>query len=366
MKVLLYSLLCASLLIACRPTVPHELQIGALDLERQWPSESIDSLIATFRHFPNNTQFAIGILTDSTTEYFGFVRQRDTLLRIENAERVFEIGSISKVFTANLLAQFVVQGRLELNEPIQNYLDYPLKSSLEINFLQLANHTSGLPRLPPDMFWSAIFNRKNPYKNYDREKLETYLKEKIATASEPGTTYQYSNLGAGTLGYVLSEMSGQTYEELLQTLIFQGLDMQSSTTNRSLVEEKLVIGLSKSGKPTANWDLAALAGAGAIVSSAADLAKFARKNFSEDAPAYRLQQTATFSVNEDMAMALGWHILQRKSGANWHWHNGGTGGYRSSLGLDLDRQQAVIILTNMSAGHAYSQKIDNLCFTLLK
>ncbi|MFH5834416.1 serine hydrolase domain-containing protein, partial [Halalkalibaculum sp. DA384] len=171
---------------------------------------------------------------DSTATFYGAVRTNDTLKTIDNKSSVFEIGSLSKVFTAALLADLATENKLQLDQPIQAHLDFPLHDSLQITFKQLANHTSGLPRIPSGFVWESLWHMDNPYKEYDEDKLRKYMGNEIELAGEPGTSWQYSNIGAGILGYTLTQIEDQSYEEMLQQRVFNPLGMQHSTTRREL------------------------------------------------------------------------------------------------------------------------------------
>lgn len=326
----------------------------------------VDSIASVLSKYPDNTQLSIAIVSDSSTYFYGAMRDRDTLKTINNADKVFEIGSLTKVFTSALLTNLEEQGALNIDDPISEYVDFQLKDTTIITFKQLSNHTSGLPRVPSGFVWEILWNMDNPYKNYTEEKLRDYLKKEMELQSEPGKAHQYSNLGAGTLGYVLVKASNQTFEELLQEHIFRPFNMRNSTTDRAKVENKLVKGLSKRGNVTANWDLRVLKGAGAVVSTARDMSKFVKANF--DSTNYTLikQHQKTFSVDASTDIGLGWFIMNRDSTEHWHWHNGGTGGYRSSMFLDIDNHQGVVVLSNISAGHSHASEIDALAKTLLE
>lgn len=316
--------------------------------------------------FPNHTQLSIALLQDSHIHLLGLVRDQDTLRWKENPTAVYEIGSITKTFTSALLAHLVIDGVVDLHDSIQQYFPQPIKSGGSITLLQLANHTSGLPRLPTDMHWDAIFNRDNPYKKYNENKLLAYMTQKVKLANAPGQQYEYSNLGAGLLAYLLTQATQTSYEELLQKKIFQPLGMDNTTTNRALVADKLVKGLNTKGKEVPNWDLAALQGAGAILSTSEDLLRFAAANMDTTQQAYEWQRRKTFTASESMDIALGWHILHRADGRQLHWHNGGTGGYSSSMVFDTGRKTAVVVLSNVSAFHPEMKHIDQLCFALME
>jgi CubicO group peptidase (beta-lactamase class C family) len=315
--------------------------------------------------FPNNTQVSIAFVSQGTVQYQGIIRRHDSLQSITNHTRVFEIGSISKVFTATLLSNFVTAGKIKLEEPINPYLPVPLKDSVQITFQQLANHTSGLARLPSNLNL-ILADPENPFKAYDEAKLLTYLQTELKLNRKPGEGYEYSNLGAGLLAYVLTKISNKSYEELLQENTFIKLAMASSTTERKKIKATLVKGLNKEGKEVPNWDLNVLQGGGAILSSTEDLAKFATAQFNSTDETLIRTQSKTFKVNENLDMGLGWHLLKNKGPDVVIWHNGGTGGYSSSMAINPTAKKAVVILTNISAFHPDNQKVDGLCFELLK
>lgn len=316
--------------------------------------------------FPNNTQLAFAFIEDSTVNFYGVKRVNDTIIPVENQSSVFEIGSISKVFTSQLLAKAVKDGTISLEDKINNHLPFQFNNGIEISFKQLANHTSGLPRVPSDMMLELIMNFDNPYKNYSVEKLEKYLSEEVELDSEPGEKYAYSNLGAGLLAHTLGIIEGKTYEELLQENIFSSLSMSSSTTVRKSIQEKLIIGLDESGEEVSNWDANSLAGAGAILSSVEDLSKFALAQIHQENPVFSLAREKTHTISENREVALGWHISKRKSGNIFYWHNGGTGGYTSCMIVDVESKKAVIVLSNVSAFSSKMGNIDSICFGLMK
>lgn len=315
--------------------------------------------------FLENTQLSIAIIKNGETQFYGIQRSEDSIYSIENHRNVFEIGSCSKVFTSVLLANLVVQNEVALDDPITKHLDNELVTDNEIKLVELANHTSGLPRLPSNynVFAADI---RNPYKDYGEENLEEYLKNHLKPNELQNGKYAYSNLGAGLLGYVLSQKTSMTYEDLLGKYIFSKYGMTNSTTNREKITTKLIEGLGADGKPTSNWDLNVLAGAGAILSTTEDLSKFAIAQFDNNNEELVLTHKPTFTVNENMDIALGWHVLKNQSTTNWRWHNGGTGGYSSSMIIDIEHKNAVIILSNVSAFHKNMGNIDRLCFALMK
>ena len=334
------------------------------------PSANVDDeelklIHELIKDFPPNTEIAIGFTQDDVTYYYGVRRQEDDLIYIENQNAVFEAGSISKVFTATLLASMVHDNLLSLDDPINEKLGIRFNDERAISFQQLSNHTSGMPRLPSNLEKYARTSPDNPYKDYDAEALLYYLENDLALNQDPGLKYEYSNLGTGLLGHILSIIADNSYDDLLKERVFAPYAMKHSSTLKNEVADKLVIGLDNSGQPTSNWDLASLKGAGAVLATAEDLMFFAQAHFDSSDDVLTLTREVTFTVNDNLDMALGWHVLKNKSVNPVHWHNGGTGGYRSSLAVDVKAKRAVVVLSNVSAFNRKSGKIDELCFELL-
>lgn len=313
--------------------------------------------------FPNSTQISIGLISENSTEYIGFFKKNDTLKITNNKNNIFEIGSITKIFTSILLSDFIDKKEAFLNETLAKQFKFTLKEGSKITLQQLANHTAGLERMPSN-FKNSVTIKENPYVFYTPKLLKKYLLKDIKLKGNSGEKSEYSNLGAGLLGYILTQKSNKTYEELLQERIFKPLKMTNSSSELNKISQNLLIkGLDKNGKETSNWSFTdALVGAGGIKSSIIDLEKFVRKNF-EDNVVYNLLQQPTFTFSKTKKIGLGWFILSKN---NILFHNGGTSGYKSSLAILKEEKKAVVILSNVSAFHKNARKIDALCLNLLK
>ncbi|RRO25121.1 serine hydrolase domain-containing protein [Flavobacteriaceae bacterium 14752] len=362
----LFSKVFSLILATCSYGQDNFAENGFQDKKLNITTEQGNLIYEKVKQFPDNTQISIAIIENGKPNFFGVQRINDTLVQIDNHQDIFEIGSISKVFTSTLLAQFIVGDKLKLEDPIQEFVDLKINTKDTITLLNLTNHTSGLPRLPSNLNL-FLADKNNPYKYYDKNKLKTYLSEKIKLKHKPGAQYEYSNLGAGLLGYILSKYKDSNYNTLLKESIFSKYNMSSSTANRDEVKRQLVKGLNAKGKETPNWDLNVLAGAGAILSNVEDMSKFALAQFDKNNVELQLTQKPTFEVSENMKIGLAWHIINSEKGeSQFIFHNGGTGGYTSSIALDTNRKNGIIILSNVSAFHKQSREIDNLCIGLLR
>ena len=170
----------------------------------------------------------------------------------------------------------------------------------------MANHTSGLPRLPANLGLSRV-DPENPYRDYDEEKLVEYLQNEMDLPSENIGKYQYSNLGAGLLGFTMSKISNQPYENLLEKEVFSKYEMEQTTTDRGKVND-LVKGRNKNGEVTKNWDMGSLAGAGAIISNVQDIGKFVIAHFDGKNQALTMTRKRTMPINETLSIGMGWHL----------------------------------------------------------
>ncbi|MGH8216803.1 MAG: serine hydrolase [Rhodanobacteraceae bacterium] len=279
-----------------------------------------------------------------------------------DADTVFQIGSVTKTFTATLLAEAVAKGDATLETSVGDLLpgfDIPSRNGKSVTLGELAMQSSGLPRLPDNM---RPANPKDPYANYDSAKLKAFLAEYKLTR-DPGAKYEYSNLGFGLLGYALARQAGRSYAELLQTRIFQPLGMAStSATFEEPLGSHWATGHDADGQPAQPWHLDALAGAGAINSTGADLLRYLEANMGRGNAALQdameLAHQPRRTIGGDERIGLAW-MTRHDKGGDVVWHNGMTGGYASFIGFTEDGKRGVVILTNVQ------QSVDDLGFATL-
>jgi CubicO group peptidase (beta-lactamase class C family) len=219
-----------------------------------------------------------------------------------------------------------------------------------VTLTDLANHTSGIPRMPSN-FTSTVTNARNPYVNYSIENLYAFLAH-LQLAREPGTQSEYSNAAVGLLGVILQKVYNTSYEALIVKYICDPLGMADT---RVFIRKEDSARFAKgynAGRQTSQWDLPpAFAGAGAIRSTARDLLIYAAANLGK-APsplnkAIQLTHEVTFS-NNTVTTGLNWFYL-KSGGEKFLFHNGGTGGFKSWLGIHEKKQFAVVILSNSTA-----------------
>lgn len=260
---------------------------------------------------------------------------------------VFEIGSITKVFTTLLLVDMVAKGEMRLDDPIEMYLSdvkIPELNRKKITLRHLAAHISGLPRMPDNF---APKDPSNPFQDYTIDRLFEYLETYTLTRS-PGESFEYSNIGMGLLGHILSVKAGKSYEEMVKDLICKKLNMPSTAISLSNEMKANFASGHHLGKEVSHWDIPGLPGAGAFRSSIKDMANFLAANIEGESSIYTLlsechkQQYAPMS---DFAVGLGW-IRYTSNQAEIVCHDGGTGGFVSFIGFNPKLKKGVVILSN--------------------
>ncbi|TXF89122.1 beta-lactamase family protein [Neolewinella aurantiaca] len=311
---------------------------------------------------PNNAQVAIGLVDDTHTEYIGVTRESDVLQTTDNADNVFEIGSITKVFTSICLSDMIASGEASLTETLQGQFDYDIPTGGDITFLQLANHTSGLPVVPTNEEEVPQFDPTDPYAVYTPENLQSYLQNHLVLSAASGTEYSYSNLGTGLLGYALAQKRNTTYEELVQRTVLSPLGMEQTTSVLENTDTtKLVEPRDQNGDIVPHWNFSEITtGAGSLKSSAEDMTRFIRKNFENDA-VYDLPQETTFNRDDNFALGLGWTIFEEGE-FSLLVHDGGTGGFSSILILDKNKRTGVILLANVADYTTVLTSLGNALF----
>lgn len=307
----------------------------------EFPKDSIIQKLNVFKDF---SEFSIAVIDGDSTSFIGARIENGHLVPVQNNNAIFGIGSISKVFTSLLFSQFVVDNKISLNSNISDYCSGNQYLD-DIELIHLSNHTSGLPRIPDDLNLFA----SDPYKDYSETKLVNYLKTTGPLKNAAGANFEYSNLGAGLLGYILTRISGLSYEELLQKHIFQPYGMKSSTSIANSQKQDVVNCKDANGNVIPSWTFDVLAPAGAVFSSSADLSIFIRNNFDENSRVLSLMRRQTFEIDGATGVGLGWLILKQEDSSQVFYHNGSTNTHYSVMLFNPKTKKGVVVLSNLSA-----------------
>lgn len=258
-----------------------------------------------------------------------------------DGDTIYEIGSVTKTFTALLLADAVQHGEVTLDTPVQKLLPgftIPKSGEHAITLLDLATQSSGLPRLPENM---QPKDASNPYADYTIRDLKQFLAH-YSLRRAPGQGYEYSNLGFGLLGIALSERAGMPYEQLVRKRITEPLGMKSTAITMTALNDRFA-----PPHDGSRWDLGVLAGAGALRSSTNDLLRYVAAHMHPSGALAKAMSEATKPLrgteDESRKIGLAWQI-ETRNGHTITWHNGMTGSYASFIGFTGDR--GVVVLTN--------------------
>jgi len=273
---------------------------------------------------------------------------------------LFEIGSISKVFTGILLEHAIEDGRFSLDDKLSDLLKEKgdFSNFENVTLKDLVTHHSGLPKVmdsPMAILKTAylFYMNKNPYGYYTTERVLNYLQE-VDVESDYGS-YKYSNIGVGLVGYLLAQSYNESYENLIRRYILSPYRMVDSCV---LVPDSrkssFAVGYSSVNqilgqdnvdyKESPYWDLPEIiVGAGGIRSSGADMLLFLEECLRGNDPALNASLDVLVPGKLDMAMC--WHVLEVED-TRVYFHNGATGGFFSYLIFNREKQIGLFILFN--------------------
>ena len=269
----------------------------------------------------------------------------------------------------NLINDLAAAGVVGLDDPLARYLPasvaVPAFQGREITLGDLSRHAAGLGRNPKGTLGGWLRDRRNPFAGLSVTDVHEGL-ARTRLRRRPGERARYSNLGAGLLGQALERAAGQPYERLVTERICLPLGMPDTVVVPSAEQAAWVaVGHSRRGRPVPPFEVPALAGAGALRSTAGDMLRFLKANLDPAstalaAPLERIQQPHQ-RMGRGMQVGLGWLIVRSPEPAGpLLWHNGGTNGFRSFAAVARDRGIAVVVLSNTA------RSVDRLGLRLVR
>jgi len=307
---------------------------------------------------------AIGLIDASgKQQVYGFGKLDRDKPGVPDGNSVYEIGSISKVFTGILLAEMVLRKQLSLDDPVQSLLPervtLPRSGEQVVTLRDLATHHSGLARMPSNF---SPKEPNNPFADYTVGQMYQFLGS-TKLLSKPGSEFLYSNLATGLLGHVLAHKAKLSYEQLLIQTICKPLAMKDTRITLSDDQRaRLATPYDREGRKAHNWDIPTLAGAGAIRSTVNDMLKFLAANIgltqSKLAAAMALSHKPIRNAGRQGKIGLNWMLSEKQQAI---WHNGQTGGYHCIAAFDPKAKVGVVVLANYGSGLP-----DRIAFRLLK
>lgn len=298
-----------------------------------------------------NIGISIGVVTKTGRGVFA--------LGAAKPNSLFEIGSITKTFTGLTMAQMIEQGKVKTDTPVRELLTAGVvakPAGAEITLLDLVTQHSGLPRMPNNF---APADPDNPYADYGASRLETFIAQ-TGVAKPADARFLYSNLGVGLLGHALGRAAGQPWPQLVAQQVLQPLGMQETVVAvPTTLRARFIAGHDGKLAPAHAWDLDALAGAGALRSTADDMLRYLEAQLNPDGvkassaagrslPA-ALKRSQQLQADADAGLRIAYAWLHDPASGNW-WHNGATGGYSSYAFFNPKEGYAAVVLLNMTVG----------------
>lgn len=305
--------------------------------------------------FVNTPGFTIAIIDGDSSFVFGFGSTHpdgDTEL---NDKSIFELGSISKSFTASLVTVLVDKNLLSFDDKFNDYLDPSFKNprlnNLTIN--DLLTHHSGLPKLP-QYIGSKQKDPQNPYADYSKTDLLNFYKTFIP---EDKTSFIYSHVNYGLLELVIENVTSTDFESALKTYLLDPLNLNNTYVHRTESNESAITyGFDRAGRQTKSWDFASFAASEGIKSNITDLILFTKAHLGntestfDDILSLNHEPEVQTHYNDKIFAAKGWHVFNQKKNFNIITHSGKTYGHRAYISFIKETETAVIILSNSSVG----------------
>ena len=291
----------------------------------------------------------VGLVDESGSRVVAYGRARHGNDELVTGDSVFEVGSVTKVFTSLLLAQMVESGEVRLDDPIARYLPPSVRSprTRKVTLLHLSRHTAGFPPFPDNM---RPVDPLNPLDVYTNDALYAFL-DRHRTSREAGTSHLYSNVGPALLGELLARRAKTDFETALRRRVLEPLAMR--LTGLALTPDLRAahaLGHTSLGVPIPLGNVRGMLGAGSLRTTGSDMVRFLEANLGLRESTLAAAMRATHETHADrqlpgLEMGLGWFhttILGRKLTV----HGGSTDGFTAYVGLDLAHRRGIVVLSN--------------------
>jgi serine-type D-Ala-D-Ala carboxypeptidase/endopeptidase len=298
------------------------------------------------------TGIVVGIVDEHGRRFVAYGGPAAGDPRRVNERTVFEVGSLTKIFTSVLLADMARRNEVAITDPVAKYLPAdrvttPTRNGAQITLVDLATHTSGLPLRPTNLKSNTALNK---YADYTVEQMYAGLSSYTLTR-DIGSQFEYSNWGYGLLGHALSLRAKQPYEELLRARVLTPLGMSDTRfTPTAPMRTRIATGHNDELLVVPDEGTGALEGAGGLYSTGDDLLKFIEAclgyRSSPLAPAMQsMLQVRRPTQMPGLEIALGWRVESRGD-LTMIWSNGRTDGFRAFMGFDPAKRIGVVALAN--------------------
>lgn len=342
----------------------------AITIETNTLENLIQDIARSYIAGQDSASLSIGIIDDNKVSQYNFGTANPADSTEAEKETLYKIGSLSKLFTATLLAYLVEGDVISLDDTIATYLPDSLQANAQlqsISFKQLANHSSGLPKVPNNLEQSSNYNAEQPYANYTTTELYQFLKS-AKLVSEPGEEYHYSEVGYALLADLISSITQKTYEANIQETIAIPLGLQRTfaAIDPSIPVEKPNKSKAKEVKQTVPAaGHSAMEGANGLHSTLQDLLRFAQYQFkmpeNQLENALALTRLFSFYLPPNTDIGLGWNMNMFQD-VIYYWHSSSYATGSSYIAIIPDLKSAVILLSDTAkpVEEASQQILENL------
>jgi CubicO group peptidase (beta-lactamase class C family) len=351
--------------VACGHAAPVVAPVPEITPEASRHREQVAAQIAPFLDAEIVNGLVVGLYDAGKTEIYGFGAGPNHAPPDGNT--LYELGPVTKIYTSLLLADAIQRREIDIETPLAELLPpgvtVPIRDKVAITLKHLALHSAGLPRLPPSL--AARAGEPNPFANYGEDALYSDL---IRTGLEavPGTQISYSNYGGGVLGFVLGKKLGGGYAKLIVDRVLRPLELKDTfIAVPPALQARRATGTNDDLAPAVPWTFDALAGAGALVSTARDQLRLIEAEIDAAAGGSLVLRHA-MKLTQEPALdrvgsneSLGWMI----DSAGRYTHNGSTGGFHAWIGFDPKTKHGVVVLA--STATSLVDRIPDAMYKLL-
>ncbi|MEO7991193.1 MAG: serine hydrolase domain-containing protein [Chryseolinea sp.] len=317
--------------------------------------EAVDNIVSPYIVLGADVGILVGTIQNGEKTIYSFGEREIGSKEKMTGQSVLEIASLTKTYTALALADMHLKGDLNLDDPIENYLPntvrIPSYNGKKITLRHLANHTSGFPRFASN----ADKDVYNEYKGYTEQKMYDFISN-YTLQREPGTEFEYSAVGYGLLGQILSLKNNSNYEAMMMSNVLLPLNMMHTTISFTPDQLKNLVHGHNGNKSVESWSQYMqniVQGTGALISTLDDQLIYLEANMGiTSTPLYdamKLSHELTFQHSGlySDGIGLGWNLFTTE-GKHIIWKNGANGGYNSFMGFDKETKTGVVILVNSS------------------
>lgn len=299
--------------------------------------------------------FIIGIVDQDSTYFVEFGTDIKGEKSTLNAEDVFEVGSITKVFTSSLVSILVAEGKIRYEDKINSYLPLEFQNPRmdDVEILDLIQHTSGLP-VRPYFFGLKEKDPQNPYGYYEKNELIAFYTNFIPKSKG---TFNYAHTNYGLLEVILESATNTPFDKLMDEYIFDPMDMKNSFVFFKEKKSDIVTqGYDRAGRESSPWTFASFGASEGVKTNASDLIKFMKVNLGlvdhpyEEIFSINHTKEVETNFNPSIRTGRGWQIIDQKKGYDIITHNGKTNGHNAFIAFVKETGTGVVILSNSNIG----------------